>query len=869
MDTLRSSLVGILAAFFFFASTSAGAVSNETNPVLRQPVATSASPLHRVLVKLRASAQSASSRTQVKLAAGASRDAQVQAQELAQAQALAARVNLTLKQSREITTGLHAMQVQPAPGESIADTLARLQADPSVEYAVADERRYPLALPSDPLFTGQWYLQNTQPAAIDAQTAWDTTTGRNDLVIADVDTGIRYDHPDLKSSTLSRLLPGYDFISDPAVANDGDGRDSDASDPGDWVSSSDLQNSTFANCTVSNSSWHGTRVVGILGAITNNATGIAGITWQGKILPVRALGKCGGLDSDILDAMRWAAGLHVNGVPDNPSPAQIINLSLGSTGSCTAAQQQVINELLADGVLIVASAGNEGGPVDAPANCNGVAGVAGLRNVGTKVGFSSLGPQVALSAPGGNCVNTSGACLFSLDTTSNTGTTVPAASTYTDQINPNLGTSFSAPMVSAIAGLMMSVNGNLMPAQLIARLREGTKPFPVSSDSTVPTCHVPAGPSDLQTAECNCTTQTCGAGMANAPGAVNAALRPIAAVAVPASVSAGQNVVLRASGSAAACGHSISSYSWTNLTTQDPIQGANTSTATVVASGNFTVRLTVTDDAGRQDTADVVISTSSATTSAPAIATNALGCPKPVVVTVNPTSASVEANAGTQAFSATVTNSLDSTVTWEVNGVAGGSATTGTVSVGGVYTAPSTVPSPATVTVTAVSNADTTRSASAQVAVTPMITVAVSPTSANVPVSAAEAFSATVMNSANTTVTWEVNGVAGGNTTLGTISSTGMYTAPTAVPTPATVTVTAVSAADTARSGSTQVTITPAASAATSAGTSGASGGSSGGGGSGGGDMDALTLFGVALAAGAAMWRRRRVVDGLATGDSR
>ena len=109
MDTLRSSLVGILAAFFFFASTSAGAVSNETNPVLRQPVATSASPLHRVLVKLRANAQSASSRPQVKLAAGASRDAQVQAQELAQAQALAARVNLTLKQSREITTGLHAM----------------------------------------------------------------------------------------------------------------------------------------------------------------------------------------------------------------------------------------------------------------------------------------------------------------------------------------------------------------------------------------------------------------------------------------------------------------------------------------------------------------------------------------------------------------------------------------------------------------------------------------------------------------------------------------------------------------------------------------------------------------------------------------
>jgi serine protease len=863
VDTFRHYLLASFAACCLFASANAAAASNETNPVLRQPPAAATSQLQRVLVKLRASAQSSSARAQVKQATGATRDAQLQAQESAQARALAVRVSLTLRQSREITSGLHAMQVQSAPGESLADTLARLQADPAVEYAVADERRYALAIPSDPLYVGQWYLQKTQPAAIDAQTAWDTTTGRNDLVIADVDTGIRYDHPDLKSSTANRLLPGYDFVSDPTVANDGDGRDADASDPGDWISSSDLQNPTFANCTVSNSSWHGTRVVGILGAIANNAAGVAGITWQGRILPVRALGKCGGLDSDILDAMRWAAGLHVNGVPDNPTPAQIINLSLGSTGACTAAQQQVVNELVADGVLIVVSAGNEGGPVDSPANCNGVAGVAGLRNVGTKVGFSSLGPQIALSAPGGNCVNSTGACLFSLDTTSNTGSTTPGTSTYTDQTNPNLGTSFSAPMVAAIAGLMASVNGNLLPGQLIARLREGAKAFPVSSDPSVPNCHVPSASSDLQTAECNCTTQTCGAGMANAPGAVNAALRPIAAVAVPGSVSAGQNVVLQASGSAAACGHSIATYSWTNLTSQDPIQGANTSTATVVASGSFTVRLTVTDDAGRQDTADVAVSTSAATTSAPAIASNALGCPKPVTVTVSPTSASVEANGGTQTFTATVANTLDSTVTWQVNGVTGGSATTGTISPSGVYTAPASVPSPASVTVTAVSNADATKKATAQVTVSPMITVAVSPTSPIVGVSASQQFAATVANSSNTAVTWQVNGVAGGNSTVGTISSSGMYTAPSAVPSPATVTVTAVSAADTARTGTAQLTITPAASAATSAGSAAGSASSAGsGGGSGGGDMDVLTLFAVALAMAATALRRRRVLGG-------
>ena len=864
METLRSCLIGILAAFFF-ASANVAAVGNEANPVLHHPPADSQATIHGVLVKLRASGVSGSGRAQVK---AATTDAQKQIQGQALMQALALRSNLTWKQSREISSGLHAMQVQAAPGETVAATLARLQADADVEYAVADERRYPHAVPTDPLFTGQWYLQNTQPAAIDAVTAWDTTTGRSDLIVADVDTGIRYDHPDLNSTTLDRLLPGYDFVSDPAVANDGNGRDADASDPGDWVTSADLQSSTFADCSVSSSSWHGTRVVGILGAISNNAAGIAGITWQGRILPVRALGKCGGLDSDILDAMRWAAGLHVSGVPDNPYPAQVINMSFGGAGACTQAQQAVVNEINAKGVLMVVSAGNEGGPVDSPANCSGVAGVAGLRNVGTKVGFSSLGPEVALSAPGGNCGTAgNGLCLYSLDTTTNNGTTTPTTSGYTDQTNSNLGTSFSAPQVAAIAALMASVNGNLRPAQLIARLKEGSKPFPVSSDQAVPACHVPAGASDVQNAECNCTTQTCGAGMANAPGAVNAALRPIAAVALPVSVAAGQNVSLQGMGSAAACGHSISTFAWTNVTnSNNAIQGANTSTATVVApaSGTFTVRLTVTDDAGRQDTADVVVSSAAASSSAPANAINTLGCPKPVTVTVTPASTSVEANGGTQTFTATVGNTLNSTVTWQVNGVTGGNTTVGTISAGGVYTAPAAVPSPATVTVTAVAAADTSKSASAQVTITPMITVAVTPGTATVAVSAAQMFTATVANATSTAVNWQVNGIAGGNTSVGTISSSGMYTAPMAVPSPATVTLTAISAADAARSGSAQITISPPASTVSSGSSASGGSSSSGSGGGGGGGMDVLSLFAAALAVGAAVRRRSRLTRGLA-----
>ena len=705
MDPFPSYLISVLAAFSLtFTPASAG--TTENNPVLKQPAGAEQPPMLGFLVKLHS------------IAGMSHRQVQSETNDV---QALAKRSNITLKQTRRITTGLHLMQVMPGEGASMAAMLARLRADPAVEFVEVDQRRYPHAIPNDPIYTNQWYEQNMEPAAIDAVSAWDTTTGRSSIVIADLDTGVRFDHPDLGPSGGPRLLPGYDFISNRAVANDGDGRDADASDPGDWVSTQDTQSSQFANCTVQNSSWHGTRTAGILGAITNNETGIAGITWGAMILPVRVLGKCGGADSDILDGMRWAAGLHVDGVPDNTHPAQIINMSLGATGTCTGAEQIVINEVLALGVLVVISAGNEGGAVDAPANCVGVAGVAGLRNVGTKVGYSGLGPQIALSAPAGNC-GTSGICFYSIYTTTNDGTTIPATNDYSSEANPSLGTSFSAPMVAGIAALMASANSNLTAPQLIARLKEGALPFPVSSDTTVPNCHVPTTSTDIQLAECNCNTQTCGAGMANAPGAVRAALRPIAAVAVSASVSAGQNVALSAMGSAAACDHTIASYTWTVVSGSATVQGANSPSATVVApsSGSFTVRLTVTDDAGLTDAAQVTVSPTSATTTAPASANNG-SCPvsaTPVTVSVSPVTATVQAGA-TQVFTATVANTSNTAVRWEVNGVTGGSSAVGTITSGGVYTAPGSVSATFTATITAVSAADNGRSGSAQVTVNP------------------------------------------------------------------------------------------------------------------------------------------------------
>ena len=601
----------------------------EDNPARKRPAADAEPAVQRFIVKLRPALRLQAQQD----ATGESATASLRVDNgMNRMHALADRARLSLDAAYGIGPNMQVMHVSPiARGERPEDMLARLEADSEVEYVVPDRRVYAHMASNDPLATGQWYLQSVEKSAIDAQGAWDSTIGGKGVVIAVVDTGVRFDHPDLRRATQGgRLLPGYDFVSaDPdgsfRTANDSDGRDSDPSDPGDWIVETD-------NCGApADSSWHGTRVSGIIGALSNNNQGVAGITWSAYILPVRVLGKCGGYNSDVLAGIRWASGLSVPGVPDNPYPAQVINISLGGEGLCDSASADVISEVASRGVLVVVSAGNEGGPVDSPANCPGAMGIAGLRHAGTKVGFSSLGPEVKLSAPGGNCVNVNGGpCLFSLDTTANDGLTGPGNSIYTSQTRTNVGTSFSSPIVSGIAGLMLAVNGNLKSTQLIARLQEGaTKPFPVSQEPGVPVCHVPQGSFDIQVTECSCTTQVCGAGMANAKGAVQAALRPIAAINVASTVAPGLDVTLQGGGSAAACGRTITSWLWTVQSspgTPPPITNADSPTATVLApvddTGTYTVRLTVTDDVGRTDFADITIGPHNATTSAPATTGN-------------------------------------------------------------------------------------------------------------------------------------------------------------------------------------------------------------------------------------------------------
>jgi serine protease len=558
--------------------------------------------------------------------------------------------------SRQLTPSMHVLFLQKTLfGADLDAALKQLRADPSVAFADVDEWRYPHALPNDPLFvptataSGQWFMQTpstltptSDAAATDAVSAWDITQGSSGTVIADVDSGIRFDHPDLlRAGFGGRLLPGYDFVeqdldssnSNPLgtflIANDGDGWDPDPSDPGDWIDSTDLMNSSVfpsKNCSTENSSWHGTRVMGVIGALTNNDTGIAGMTWNPYLLPVRALGKCGGLDSDIIVGIQWAVGMSISGVPDNPYPADIVNLSLGGTGSCTSVYRDLISTLTRMGVLLVASAGNESGPVDIPANCPGVLAVAGLRNVGTKVGYSSFGPEVGIGAPAGNCVSTNGGpCLRSIDSTVNEGATVPGASSYTDQFNSNLGTSFSAPIVSGTAALMRAANANLTPPQIIARMKASATPYPQ-----------PAGLAlcvSSSSVECACTTTTCGAGMLNAFNAVKAALNPIAAIKIPTGFTSGGGT-FDAGGSAAACGATIASYAWSSSSAIHIASGGSTSAVNIMATGAGTLTLVVTDSAGNKDTAIVTFTPTRATTPAPAVAgTAASACVTPMTVT--------------------------------------------------------------------------------------------------------------------------------------------------------------------------------------------------------------------------------------------
>ncbi len=534
-------------------------------------------------------------------------------------------------------------QVMRASGVDAATLARELAADPEVEFAEPNGRKQRLAAPSDPLYAaaaagvrprgpdaGQWYLRaptSTVVSASDLESAWDRTTGSPGVVVAVLDTGVRFDHPDLgRVAAGGKLLPGYDFVNNVTVANDGDGRDGDPSDPGDWVTAAEAATSTFRDCSTSSSSWHGTATASLVGAAANNAVGMAGSAPGVRVLPVRVLGKCYGVDSDIQAGMRWAAGISVAGVPDNPNPAKVLNMSLGGSSACSASYQAVVDEILSRGVVIVAAAGNSaGGPVGTPASCRGVIAVAALRHVGTKVGFSDLGPEIAIAAPGGNCVNIGAgdACVYPILAANDTGTQGPVASSWSDSFKITVGTSFSSPLVAGTVALMYSAQPALTPAQARAALQSTARPFPTTggdngSDPTpVQQCRAPS--SGVDQLQCYCNTSFCGAGMLDAGRAVSAVavLRadPFLKTAAP---QAGSPVDLDGAGSSAPAGRSIVSREWRVANGGGIVSAFNgpsngtTVSLTPSAGGSFTVRLNVTDDQGNTAGTDLTVTVAGA-----------------------------------------------------------------------------------------------------------------------------------------------------------------------------------------------------------------------------------------------------------------
>jgi len=559
-----------------------------------------ASPVHaetgRVIVKFRSSST-----------------IQVLSSDAARVQALSAQIGLRVLASDNLVGRMHTMRVDGINSNALAE---RLAARADVEYAVPDERRYVRAVPNDAMYSQQWYLQSTKAAAINAESAWDSTTGSSNVVVAVIDTGILPNHPDLagKLTYSGSAVYGYDFVSGTEVANDGDGRDADPSDPGDWVTSTEAATSSgiFFGCTVTNSTWHGSMVAGVIGAASNNAQGVAGVAWGVKILPVRVMGKCGGYDSDILAGMLWAAGISVSGVSNNIYPAKVLNLSIGGAGSCNAAYTDVVKQVTAAGSVILAAAGNEAGSVGVPANCPGVVAVSALNSTGSKAYYSDFGSAAGIAAPGGDCGNaaTLATCENPIYSTKNSGATLPETDNYSIASDAERGTSYATPLVAGVAALMRSANSALTPALLISRLKASTSAFPVVAG--LQSCAAVASGTLI---DCNCTTSTCGVGMLNAANAVSAALRPIAALTAASSVTAGDSVSLSSTRSVAADGHTIAHYLWT--TSAGSIRNADQSSATLVASsaGTVTVTLTITDDAGRSDSASTNIAVAEAPSS--------------------------------------------------------------------------------------------------------------------------------------------------------------------------------------------------------------------------------------------------------------
>lgn len=552
---------------------------------------------------------------------------------------LTRRAETGLQYRRPMSGLAHVMRLdRPLPRAEAVAVVERLRRDPGVAYAEIDEYVYPQFSPNDPFFNDprelQWHLKAPSDArrgGVNLPTAWDRSRGAG-VVVAVIDTGI-FNHPDLEAN----VIRGYDFISadagsNPAtflVANDGDGRDPDPSDPGDWIDAGDRTSDVFTGCDVTGSSWHGTHVAGTIAARTNNSDGVAGVAFDSKVLVVRALGKCFGYGSDITDAIRWAAGVAPSptttwpqmGIPNNTTPARVINLSLGSEAgsACPFSRQAAINDARAAGAVVVAATGNDGAEaIGSPANCSGVIAVTAHTIEGDSADYANVGPGTAISAPGGgDCTTTSLNCLPNgssgapgtiwrfVTSTISDGARGPGDPAYAGFA----GTSQATPHVAGIAALLVSAAPGITPDAARSILTGSARPFPAATYCTA------------------FADGRCGAGMVDAAAALQRLtdLTPTAAAQANAAVVAnGSTATLTGVATPKPAGSTTFTYRWDQtagpaVSLQSPL-AAQTAFTAPTPGAQLSFRFTATDANGLSATATVDVRSNGAPTVNPVAA---------------------------------------------------------------------------------------------------------------------------------------------------------------------------------------------------------------------------------------------------------
>ncbi len=520
--------------------------------------------------------------------------------------------DVAYKRAMADITGAHVLKL-PQPmsimqAQAYAQRITRQ--NPQIDYIEPDVRRYvQRTVPNDTEFNQQWHLLAPAdfPGAANVVNAWDISKGKPEIVVAVLDEGMT-DHVDLRPAFVggSLLESGYDMIAVADESGDGDGRDSDPSNPGTAVGSNQT------------SRWHGTHVGGIIAARPDNGEFTAGVGWNTSLLAVRILSEVGGYLSDQVDGMLWAAGESVPGVPDNLHPAHVLNMSVGSDVAfdCSRTEQNAINTIRERGVGIVVAAGNLNRNVSAyaPGNCDGVITVSGVMPDGARAPYSNYGELIDIAAPGDK-----------IHSTANTGTHAPLA----DGSRLESGTSQAAPQVAGVIALMLAANENLLdeniikpadlPGVLEEKLKRSVRAFPTMIDGSDDS----QGCNENQQTPCICKTTTCGAGLLDAKRALEAVTtRPWVELGNDREISA--EAVVQLDGSASrddSFGGEITRFQWEQI--KGPtvmLSGGDQNKATFVApvaaseAQVLRFKLTATDDVGLKSSAEIELTVPGADT---------------------------------------------------------------------------------------------------------------------------------------------------------------------------------------------------------------------------------------------------------------